>query len=357
MPRLSILIPDGDSPFALHVLACLAQVKDIEVHLISQKAKPITKFSRVTRSFHLLRQGQNLLDGVREVCTKRKIDLCMPVDTEGIYYFAQHHEQVASLVKLSMIESAQNFRAVWDKGLLADFLTTNQLPHPFTLTSHEQFEKDGLGLVFPVLIKPRLAGGGVGIEKFADRDALLKKIEEEQGFFERYIVQNYIDGEDIDCSVLCKDGCILAYTIQKGLYENINETFHAPEAIEFLHHSEVLRVTTELMSAIKWNGVAHVDLRKNADGQVLVIEINPRFWGSMEGSLHAGVNFAHLALQAGMGDTFPLPGYLDTRYSSALSAIKRKLKNKPTVDLLYETNLRYYLRDPLPVFARLAGVD
>jgi predicted ATP-grasp superfamily ATP-dependent carboligase len=282
----------------------------------------------------------------------------MPVDTEGIYYFSQHREQIDPLVKLSMIESADTLRTVWDKGLLADFLFVNQMPHPKTITSQKQFEKEGQRLELPVLVKPRLAGGGVGIEKFTDPEDLLKKISREPDFFERFIIQTYIDGEDIDCSVLCKDGQILAYTIQRALYSDTNGSFLAPDAIEFLHHSDVLNVATKLTSVLKWNGIAHIDMRKQAaDGQVAIIEINPRFWGSMEGSLHAGVNFAQLALQAGLGETFPLPEYRDVRYSSALSSIKRILKNKPAVHLLYETNLRYYLRDPLPVLARLAGVD
>jgi len=357
MPRLSILIPDGESPFAVHVLACLLEVNGLDIHLISKKARTLTRFSRLTRSFHLLRQDQSLLEGVAEVCEKYKIDLCMPVDTDGIYYFAQHRREMESLVKLAMIESAPTLRTVWDKGLLADFLFTNQLSHPKTITSREQFERDGSGIGFPVLIKPRLAGGGVGIEKFMDREGLLSKIGETSDFFDQYIIQSYIEGEDIDCSVLCKEGRILAYTIQKGLYANTTEYFQAPEAIEFLHCPDVLKIAADLLSALKWSGVAHIDLRrKSADGQVVLIEVNPRFWGSLEGSLYAGVNFAHLAVRTGLRETFPPPEYANVRYASALSVIKRKLKNKPAVSLFRETNLGHYLRDPLPVLARLMGV-
>jgi predicted ATP-grasp superfamily ATP-dependent carboligase len=282
----------------------------------------------------------------------------MPVDTDGIYYFAQHRKQLEPLAKLFLIESAQTLRLVWDKGLLADFLFEHQLPHPATITSRAQFEKEWADFKFPVLIKPRLAGGGVGIEKFTEREVLLNKINTEADFFDQFIVQSYLTGNDIDCSVLCKDGKILAYTIQKGLYENEAESFQAPEAIEFLHESEVLQVTTDLMAALRWNGVAHVDLRRRAsDGQVVVIEINPRFWGSLEGSLHAGVNFPQLAIRASMGEEFPVPEFIDTKYASALSAIKRKLKNKPTVNLIHETNLLAYFQDPLPALAHLAGFD
>jgi glutathione synthase/RimK-type ligase-like ATP-grasp enzyme len=351
MSGFSILIPDGDSPFAPHVLACLARIRDVQVHLISKKKHPLTRFSRKTYSFHLLSEGQTLLQGVAEVCARQKIDLCMPVDTDGIYYFAENREALKPLVTLSLIDSMQNFRRVWDKGLLADFLFEQGLPHPATATTRAIFDT----LQFPVLIKPRLWGGGVGIEKFTERGMLLKKIEAEPNFFDQYIVQSFLEGNDIDCSVLCKDGEILAYTIQRGLFDNVG--FQAADAIEFLHDPDVIQVTSSMMHALRWNGVAHVDLRRGTDGRVVVIEINPRFWGSLEGSLHAGVNFPHLMLKLSLGESFPQPEFSNVRYAGAFSTIKRKLKRKPSVNLLRETNLTNYFYDPLPALARLAGVE
>ncbi|MEN9561838.1 MAG: hypothetical protein RIR73_82 [Chloroflexota bacterium] len=353
MSGLSILIPDGDSPFAPHVLACLARIRGVQVHLISKKKNPLTRFSRKTYSFHLLSEGQTLLQGVAEVCARQKIDLCIPVDTDGIYYFAENREALRHLVALSVIDSAQNFRRVWDKGLLADFLFRQGLPHPLTATTRAAFDS----LQFPVLIKPRLWGGGVGIEKFAERGMLLKKIEAEPGFFDEYVVQSFLEGSDIDCSVLCKDGEILAYTIQRGLFANIEAGFQAADAIEFIHDADVLQVTSKLMRALCWNGVAHVDLRRGIDGRVVVIEINPRFWGSLEGSLHAGVNFPQLLLTLSLGESFQQPEFSNLRYAGAFSTIKRKLKRKPSVSLLRETNLPNYFYDPLPMLARLVGFE
>jgi predicted ATP-grasp superfamily ATP-dependent carboligase len=109
------------------------------------------------------------------------------------------------------------------------------------------------------------------------------------------------------------------------------------------------------MTALNWNGVAHIDMRRDPDGRLFIIEMNPRYWGSLEGSLHAGVNFPNLAARISLGESFPQPDYSNVRYSSALSTIKRRLKNKPALSLWRETNLRYYLRDPLPALARLAG--
>lgn len=347
------MIPDGESPFAYHVLACLARIKDVKVHILSKAGKPPARYSRATGSFHVLARGQDLVNGVAEVCARVPVDLVMPVDMDGIYYFAQNRVRILRFARLFLMESAEGLRRVWDKSLLADYLRENQLPHPLTITSRSQFDDHIARLKFPVLVKPSLSGGGDGIVKYDSREELLNRMGE--GFFYEYIIQEFVDGEDIDCSVLCRNGEILAHTIQKGLYSG-SEGYKPAEAIEFVHHPGVFERAAELMSALRWNGVAHIDMRvRNSDGAVLIIEINPRYWGSIEGSLYAGVNFPHLALRASRGETFPMPEYRDGRYMSAFAAIKRKVRRKPALSLFRETNLWSSMKDPLPVIMRLVN--
>ncbi|NJN80353.1 MAG: ATP-grasp domain-containing protein, partial [Anaerolineales bacterium] len=243
----------------------------------------------------MLKEDQSLLDVVSEICLKYQIDLCMPVDMHGMYYFSKYWEQINQLSKLILIQPSEEIIKFGDKGKLADFLFKKQFPHPATITSQTAFEKQAQDFNFPILIKPRLLGNGDGIIRYANPEELSRRITEQIDFFEEYVIQEFIEGVDIDCSVLCKNGKILAYTIQKGLSTSTNlESYRPAEAIEFVYDLRVLKVASELMFALKWNGVAHIDLRvRSSDGKVFIIEINPRFWGSLEGSLHVGVNFPY----------------------------------------------------------------
>lgn len=354
MTKISVLIPDGESPFAFNVLACLSKIKNIETHILSQKKHTLTRYSNATTSFHLLQNNQTLLDGVKQVCETIKVDLCMPVDMNGIYYFSQHREQTEEFVKLLLIQSTKELRMIWDKKQLADYLQKEKIPHPPTITSQQQFEAEIQNFSFPVLVKPRLAGNGEGIVKFLDIEHLTTDIKQTQNFFEEFIIQEYVEGEDIDCSVLCKDGKILAYTIQKGLFAN-PKVYQPAEAIEFIHHFKVFETATRLITLLHWNGVGHIDMRiRKSDGLVQIIEMNPRFWGSIEGSLHVGVNFPHLACLASLDEDFSEPEFRESKYMSAFSTVKRILKGKSAVNFFRETNWQSYLKDPIPVLARLA---
>ncbi len=60
-----------------------------------------------------------------------------------------------------------------------------------------------------------------------------------------------------------------------------------------------------LLRALNWHGVAMVEFKRTATGDLFLVEINPRLWGSLALSIDAGVNFPAglLALAAGA----PLP--------------------------------------------------
>lgn len=56
-----------------------------------------------------------------------------------------------------------------------------------------------------------------------------------------------------------------------------------------------------LLSALNWRGVAMVEWKLGRDGRPMLLEINPRFWGSLALSVKAGVNFPVLYADAVRG--------------------------------------------------------
>jgi protein-tyrosine-phosphatase/predicted ATP-grasp superfamily ATP-dependent carboligase len=48
---------------------------------------------------------------------------------------------------------------------------------------------------------------------------------------------------------------------------------------------------TSLLDSLQWHGVAMVEFKYEPDGQICLMEINPRLWGSLALAIDAGVNF------------------------------------------------------------------
>jgi len=64
------------------------------------------------------------------------------------------------------------------------------------------------------------------------------------------------------------------------------------------------------LSGDQWHGAAMVEFKVRPDGRPYLMEINPRFWGSLQLAIDAGVDFPWLAYQLAAGiTTDPVDGY------------------------------------------------
>lgn len=120
-----------------------------------------------------------------------------------------------------------------NKWLLAEWLKKEDIPCPPTVLyqNNKEFEQCLHAMIFPVLVKPTKGANGQGVVIFENPLALLNFFKE-QVYSEEFIIQSFIRGYDVDCSVLCQEGKILAYTIQKGFMEGAKR-FGPPAGIGF----------------------------------------------------------------------------------------------------------------------------
>lgn len=61
-------------------------------------------------------------------------------------------------------------------------------------------------------------------------------------------------------------------------------------------------ISDRLLSAVGWSGVAMVEFRIGEDGTPYLMEVNGRFWGSLQLSIDCGLDFPWLAYQLAMNE-------------------------------------------------------
>ena len=59
---------------------------------------------------------------------------------------------------------------------------------------------------------------------------------------------------------------------------------------------------TTLLSALRWQGPAMVEFKRDRSGQPVLMEVNGRFWGSLQLALDAGMNFPALLYRLATGE-------------------------------------------------------
>lgn len=297
--RIRVLIPDGDSPFALQVAQCLRRGdRRIQVDAAYVDERSLSRYSRFIHKSHRLDRN-DLIGSMGALIEKCGADVLLPVSGPGIALVAEHAETLKKLVRLVPVPTPDAIELVNDKWIFAQRLMAAGIPTPKTVI-FERIEKlDEFDPELPVLLKPRRGSGGLGIVLFDRAADVHAHADRFLGEGDTFILQEFISGHDIDRSVLCSNGRVLVGTVQEGV--SVRKDFAPSGSLHFHFDPNVERLVDRTIEELGWNGIAHVDLRYNTDGNLSVIELNPRYWSTMLGSLCAGVNFPLIAVRAALG--------------------------------------------------------
>jgi len=348
----------------LHVARCLGKAPNTKLHVLALTGNPRVnvRFSRYVSTFHAYRgeDDEAIISTIYSIVERTKAEVVLPSFTLATRFVSAHQDVLSQFVAVPPSPAPDVIDMVSDKWLLANYLARHKLCYPPTVlcTADETFERDLRRLSFPVLLKPREdLTDGAGIRLFNGVKQLRVFLEENPEHLGRYIVQSLISGYDMGCNVLCQEGRILAFTIQRA-YIPARRPYSPAAVIEFVEHEQVLDLVTRLVSALGWSGVANVDLRYDEDSeQVRVLEFNPRYWTSLLGSLSAGVNFPYLHCLAGVGVPFSRPAYFNKRFVvketlNQLSVQRHRGEHERRLTL-GDTAWRYDIADPLPNVVKL----
>jgi len=354
----SVLIPDGESVFALKVLRCLGEIKRVKIYVLSNDRTAKARYSRYSSKFitYTEKNESDRLKAIINTLIEIKADVVLPVDIPTIRLISVNRSKIEKIARIPELPVLESIDIADDKWLTFNWMRENNIDTPATFLYERgnDIEEKFSSITFPALIKPRKGSGGKGIVVFQDKPSLVNFCQENVQSNE-VIVQSFIKGFDIDCSVLCKAGEILAFTIQKrSVY--LHKPVSGALAIDFLYDESTHEIVKEFIKKINWSGIAHFDLRYDEnDQQIKVIEINPRFWASVSFSLFAGVNFPYLACLSTLKCPLPKVEFYSKRITqlrSGLKIILQKMINRKRKDLYFDNIFldQVSLKDPLPYF-------
>jgi len=275
-----------------NIIHCLARV-GIRSVVIADHASRFLAASRFCKELNVLPdeaftdKEEMLMEALRIACCKYDFEMIFPTGQGSSYFVSKNLEKVSDMVPAPPTPDPDTFIELYDKWKFSVILEENGIAQPKTVLV------EGLGkardakdvLEFPILTKPLKQHGGKGINRFEEPApfyAHCKKLSKNKNK-EPLIAQEYIPGEDIDLSVLCEQGKIIAWTVQQKDSSGV---------IRFLNRGDIVEIGERIVAASRYHGLAHFDMRIDSrDDSVKVIECNPRFWGTTHASCFAGINF------------------------------------------------------------------
>ena len=161
---------------------------------------------------------------------------------------------------------------------------------------------------YPVVVKPRrtrfLRHGRweSGVARIVHGPDELRPALRAPGMSAGALLQEYVPGHGEAIFLLASHGRTLVRFAHRRLREK-PPTGGESVLRESIEPDPVLLSGGErLLEDLQWTGVAMLEFRRTPDGRALLMELNPRLWGSLQLAIDAGVDFPSLlvALHRGM---------------------------------------------------------
>lgn len=173
-------------------------------------------------------------------------------------------------------------------------------------------------MIFPAVIKPirsRILDQGrfeITSVKFAHSQEDLVRIIRRHKWLQNhpFMIQQYIEGHGQGIFILCDHGRLITCFAHKRLREKPPSGGVSVFSKSIAVQPPMLSMAMRLLEPLQWHGVAMVEFKVASDGTPYLMEINGRFWGSLQLSIDAGVNFPFLLYKLACGrEVEPLPQF------------------------------------------------
>jgi predicted ATP-grasp superfamily ATP-dependent carboligase len=314
-----VIVTDAETRPALYAIRALgmAGCRITAVSSQQQKRRVLGFASRFVSERHVLRPApysEALLTALEPLAKRH--DVLVPVSTLSLLVVAAHAADLETKLRF-YIPPLYALQNATDKAVTLRVAQEAGVPVPQTYygvepDTIEEWARD-TGVTLPLVVK---FADDVRPEDWvfwspADRYRIVRSIAELGHEYRRMhqirshpLVQEYVEGDGYGF-----------FTIASPSSEPITSFCHrrlreypisgGPSTLcESTYDARLVEVGTRLLKAMRWQGVAMVEFKYDRRQHVYkLMEINPRFWGSLPLAIQCGVNFPVYQVQMALGQT------------------------------------------------------
>ena len=319
-PGPRVLVLDGDYPTSLTIARELSA--DPEATIVGAGT---SRYSRLCRSSYCdvavtipPPDDSDYLDALWAVLEATRPQLVLPVGYRSAAALQSVRDELPDSVAVCL-PNPDAFETAADKAATMELAERVGIDVPADYSSlvetldAEGRERGALeALEFPVFCKARREAGG-GHETTA-------RVVDPARFWTVYdrledaspagevLVQESIDSSSATygCGLFCRDGAVELGMAHEEL-RSVPRRGGSGTFLRLRRDPDLESAATALLRELKWDGVALVECKRRADGELVLMEINPKFWASYALASAHGYRFASrlVATTLGLEDRLP----------------------------------------------------
>lgn len=387
MANNGVLIAEGYSPTSLPIMRSLEK-KGIKTAVLTSFSVYTSLFSKYCGTQFLVPSTSlqtEWFQAVEKIVKKVKLDVYFPQSEWSLIPISKNRDKLTPYLKLP-IASQDSILTCFDKRSTLELALENGVPIPETrfVKNSAELNLAAQEMRYPCVVKPRWSVVWQKDRAFDRRGGFVNSPSELiatynsiHQYFPYPLIQEYVPGFNYSVAAVYNEGKPRAFCcikVQRAWPRSGgNSCYRESASLD----PQMKNYTEKLLESLNWHGIAEVEFRLDPrDNTPKLMEINPRFWGSLCVAMKAGVDFPYLLYKIAMdGDTRGTFNYklgvkgrlLEQELFYLVSLIKDSSENsneRSSNLSLFASWLKFYepglfydtfeMSDPVPFFFRIA---
>jgi carbamoyl-phosphate synthase large subunit len=231
---------------------------------------------------------------VLEVCERLEIAVLIPTVDSELIPLAEARSAFAAIGTELVLASEETLRMCLDKWALHK-RCEGAVRVPQSWLADVDFDPSLPEL--PVIVKPRVGSGSRGIRLVEDRDEL-ERIDRDGTL----LVQENLPGPEYSLDTLARsDGKVIAVVPRERLKVDSGIAVTG----RTVHDEALQEIGRQIAERIGLTSVANIQVKGAIDGEPALLEVNPRFPGTMPLTVASGINMPKLCVDDALGSPLP----------------------------------------------------
>ncbi|WP_411746842.1 ATP-grasp domain-containing protein [Reinekea sp.] len=307
-----ILVLDAAQRSALAVTRSVGKLDDVHITTADSTPEALAGYSKYSQRYIQVpcskENAIGFIEWVQNNCLDGQFDLIMPVTEITSQLLLM---QNFSSEQLPMAFPSYNtVMQLADKANLVRQASQANIAVPETLFYQNAKTLDTKTVSYPIVLKPAQSKIydqnkwiSTTVRILRSEQDLLAALEADTYLTEHpFMLQSFIPGHGAGVFCLYHHGKPVSYFAHQRLREKppeggvsvLSQSVAVPENLK--------QASESLLSSVNWHGVAMVEYRIDPQGKAYLMEVNTRFWGSLQLAVDAGVNFPALLVKMHFGE-------------------------------------------------------
>jgi predicted ATP-grasp superfamily ATP-dependent carboligase len=314
MTRRTVIVTDGEQRAALAVARSLgaAGYRCIVTATSRTSLAGASRFcERSVQVPDALERPDDFAEAILYLAVAERASLVLPVSESAILAILPVRSRL--LPAIVPFPDLATFNALTDKQRLLEEAAKLGIATPAQLVvarPEDVTSADLDALRYPIVLKPARSVSAhagkrakLGVGYAADADELRRKIGALQPASFPLLLQQRIVGPGTGVFLLLWDGEQRAQFAHRRIYEKPVSGGVSVYCESIAMDEELLERSRALLHRFGWRGVAMVEYKRDSEtGQAYLMEVNGRFWGSLQLAVEAGVDFPQLLAAYALGE-------------------------------------------------------